>query len=44
VEHSGKQNPESGFKSPRAEEGPLCTFLYFCDLAIQSKFDAKAFK
>jgi hypothetical protein len=33
--------PKTDFLEIAAACEPLCAFLYFCDLAIQSKFDAK---
>jgi hypothetical protein len=36
--------PKPDFVEIAAACEPLCAFLYFCDLAIQSKFGAKAVK
>jgi hypothetical protein len=36
--------PKTDFLENSVTCEPLCTFLYFCDLAIHSKFDAKAVK
>jgi hypothetical protein len=36
--------PKADFLEIAAACEPLCAFLHFCDLAIQSKFDAKAVK
>ena len=36
--------PKTDFLEIAAACEPLCAFLYFCDLAIQSKFDAQAVK
>ena len=36
--------PKTDFLENAAACEPLCAFFYFCDLANQSKFDAKAVK